>query len=163
VDVAELERLDRLRIHDYYTFTLGKKSQEKLASSLKVADMSIEFAKTQMTGPPIPHVVRAADNLSVFARFNDEKSWIEFFLTRGLPTASLTKSTGISGIIRGLHSDSVYKQLEDAHDGIIDLKLDETGEVVRNLIRIRKMQDVGFDSRWHPLKIDENFEVTLEK
>jgi KaiC/GvpD/RAD55 family RecA-like ATPase len=53
--------------------------------------------------------------------------------------------------------------LEDANDGIIDLRLDETGEVVKNLIRIRKMQNVSFDSRWHPLKIGENFEVTLEK
>jgi KaiC/GvpD/RAD55 family RecA-like ATPase len=164
VEFAKLELVDRLRIHDYYTSTLGKKPAERLAhNSLKIAEVSIEFLKTQMNGPPIPHILRVVDNVSVWARFNDERSWIEFFLTRGLPLAPLTKSTNIAGIIRDLHSDSVYKQLEDANDGIIDLRLDETGEVVKNLIRIRKMQNVSFDSRWHALKIGENFEVTLEK
>jgi KaiC/GvpD/RAD55 family RecA-like ATPase len=163
VDVGELEGLDRLRIHDYHTLTLGQKSKERFAhDSLKVADMSIDFAKTGLVGPPMPHVLRAMDNMSVMARFNDERSWIEFMLTRALPMASIRKSVGINGIIRGLHAEWVYKQLEDANDGVIDLRLDEAGEVVRNLIRIRKMQNVGFDSRWHSLKIGQNFEVTLE-
>lgn len=163
LDVGELERQDRLRIHDYYTVTLGQKSKEKLGhNSLKVADMSIDFAKTQLTGPPMPNVLRALDNLSVMARFNDERSWIEFMLTRGIPMASLRKSVGIAGLIRDLHSESVYKQLEDAYDAIVDLKLDDTGEAVKNMLRIRKMNNVRFDSRWHILGVGENFEIILE-
>ena len=164
LNVEELEHQDRLRIHDYYTLTLGQKSKEKLGhNSLKVTDMSIEFAKTQLIGPPMPEVLRAMDNLSVMARFNDERSWVEFMLTRGIPMASLRKSVGIAGLLRELHSELVYKQLEDAYDGVVDLTLDDTGEVVRNMLRIRKMSNVSFDSHWHLLKVNANFEVTLEK
>ena len=42
-------------------------------------------------------------------------------------------------------------------------KLDETTDPPRNLIRIRSMRNVGFDGRWHQLKVKEKFEVTLEK
>lgn len=34
---------------------------------------------------------------------------------------------------------------------------------VRNFLRIRTMRNTGFDSRWHLLKINENFEVTIEQ
>ena len=48
-------------------------------------------------------------------------------------------------------------------DGIVDFKLEEAeGEMV-NFMRIRRMREIGFQSRWHRLKLDENFEVTLEK
>jgi KaiC/GvpD/RAD55 family RecA-like ATPase len=70
----------------------------------------------------------------------------------------------LTGIIRGIHSDWAYKNKEASVDGIVDFKLDESGEVPRNLIRIRSMRNVGFDGRWHQLRVnDENFEVTLEK
>ncbi len=162
LDCEELEKADRLRIHDYYTATLGLKSTERFGySSLKAAEVSIDFVKTQLTGPPIPEVLRIVDSASPMSRFNEEKSWVEFLLTRGLPVARLTKSSLIGGMIRGIHSDWVYKQLEDANDAIIDMKLDESGEEPKNLIRIRSMRNIGFDARWHLLKMTEN-QVTLE-
>ena len=105
--------------------------------------------------------MRIWDDASSYSRFNDEKIWIEFELTRVIPVGHIRQSTGIGGIIRGLHSDSVYKRLEAAYDGVIDLKLDEAGEEPRNMIRIRSMRNVGFDGRWHSLKISENLEVTI--
>ena len=71
--------------------------------------------------------------------------------------------TTLNGIIDGIHSDWAYKQLEVAVDGIIDFKLDESGEETRDIMRIRNMKNASYDRRWHQLKIKENFEVTLEK
>jgi len=49
-------------------------------------------------------------------------------------------------------------------DGIIDFRIKTESEEVVNMIRIRTMRNVGFDSRWHRLRIShENFEVTLEE
>lgn len=171
LEPAELEKDERLRIIDWYMATLGQKSKEKHAfDSLKVADVSLYIAKTIMArhqdiaGRPLSAGwLRITDNLSCMARFNDEKSWIEFELSRRIPTAPLTKSTAIRGLIRGLHSEWAYKNLEAVVDGIIDFKLEETGEQVRNLVRIRRMRNVGFDSQWHQLRIGRNFEVTLER
>jgi KaiC/GvpD/RAD55 family RecA-like ATPase len=72
--------------------------------------------------------------------------------------------TCLRGVIRDVHSSLVYKRLESVSDGIIDLRIETESEEIVNMIRIRTMRNVGFDSRWHRLRIShENFEVTLEE
>ncbi len=162
LDVEALEKQDKLIIIDWYTVTLGQKSKEKYTwDSLKVHDMSISLAKKAMRLPPAPSWLRIFDNLSTLARFNDEKTWVEFELTRVFPIAPMRKSTAISAIMRGVHSDWVYRMLEGAADGVVDLKLDEAAEEASNLVRVRTMRTVGFDGRWHRLSIGRTFKVTL--
>ena len=48
-------------------------------------------------------------------------------------------------------------------DGITDFKVEEGMKTPGNVIRMRSMRTVPYDSDWHKLKIAENFEVTLEK
>ena len=170
IDCARLEtgpqQNELLRIWDYYTPTLGQKSNEKLnVSSLKVPDLSIFFSRdsTGMRGPTIPDRLRMDDNHSVLARFNEEKSWVEFVITRVLPIASLRETTLISGFMKGVHSEWAISQLEGACDGVIDFKLEEDSKITRDLMRIRSMRDVGYDREWHELKIGENAEIRLEK
>ena len=164
LDVETLESTDKLRIIDCYTASLGRKSQEKRAvNSLKVADLSIDFGTHEMRETPMPELLRVWDTSSYLARFNDERAWVEVELARFVPSSSIMQSTGIGGVIRGIHSDWVYKQLEAAYDGVIDFKFEEEGKSTRDVMRIRSMRDAHFDREWHELKIGENFEVTLEK
>ncbi len=173
LNVAQLETDDKLRIFDWYTATLGRKSKEKYAFySLKAADLSVLFAKYLMaTEPdsvdslpptPSPDWLRIYDDVSCLSRFNEEKSWVEFIRTRLIPISSLWKSTGIGGVIRGVHSEWTYKNLEAACDGVIDIKQDESEGEAKSMLRIRSMRSVGFDSRWHELKVGENLEISLE-
>ena len=129
-----------------------------------MADLSIEFSKGVLAGPPITGRLRISDNVSVLARFNDEKTWIEFGLTRGFPAARVRKSTAITGMMAGTHSEWAYKQNESAVDGIVDFKLEDAsnGETI-DVIRIRNLRNMNFTKGWHRLKIGENFEVTLDK
>jgi KaiC/GvpD/RAD55 family RecA-like ATPase len=62
-----------------------------------------------------------------------------------------------------MHGGWVYNRLEAAADGIVDFKLEEEGKSTRDLVRIRSMRNVHFDREWHELKIEDNFEVALEK
>ena len=173
VDVVHLEANDKLRVFDWYTATLGRKSNEKYAFySLKAADLSVLHSKYMMASEdavelvrpsPSPEWLRILDDLSCLARFNEEKSWVEFVRTRLIPISSLWTSTGISGIIKGVHSEWAYKNLEAAVDGVIDIRLDETSEEARSMMRIRSMRNGGFDSHWYPLRIAETSEVLLEK
>jgi len=168
VDTASLEAEpappnERLRIWDWYTQTLGMKSTEKLTSPVKAADLSIMFSREQFKMDPDPLRLRITDDWSTFARFNDEKTMVEFTLTRAYPLSTLLKATGIGGLVKGVHSDWVYSRLEAASDGIVDVKVEELGGEIRNLLRIRTLRNVGCDSRWHPLVVNDNFEVILEK
>jgi archaellum biogenesis ATPase FlaH len=112
---------------------------------------------------PDPNLLWIVDSFSPIARFNDEKSFIEWILTRVVPYASGEKSIGIWGVIRGVHSDQVYKQLEASADAVLQFKVEESGEEVKSLIRITFMRNLRFNSRWHSLKIGDNFEVTIAK
>jgi len=167
--VEEFETDGKLEVWDWYSATLGQKSKEKFvgASSLKAADLSIAISKDElkpaMAGEAYPRYLRIWDNSSVLARFNDDRAWVEFLVTRIFPSAFYTKSTLIVGVIRGVHSDAVYRQLEDAADGVIDFKIEDIGEKTRDVLRIRSMRNVSFDREWHRLKIGENFEVSLDK
>lgn len=163
LNVEELERTDNLRIMDYYTLTLGQKSNEKFAPpSLKAHDLSIFVLKTLSPGPPTPDILRITDNFSVLARFNEERPWIEYELTRGIPAVSMRKAIAIRGLIRGLHSEWVYKNLEAANDGVIEFRLEESENSSRNTVRVRSMRNIGFDSRLHQIDVGDNFHIVLD-
>ena len=164
LEPAELERSERLMIYDWYTATLGQKSTEKHAvDSLKVADLSLYFSKEWMRIPSSPDLLRVTDDISCLSRFNDEKNWVEIFLSRYVPSTTRAQSTTIRGVINGVHSDWVYRILEASVDGIIDFKLQEAGKGMKNFMRMRSMRNVAFDSQWHELDVDDNFRVTLER
>lgn len=169
MNVDDLERNDRLRVYDWYTPTLGRKSKEKYGiDSLKVADQSIEFRLSEddlnnPEEPEWPESLRIVDNFSTLARFNDEKSWIEFMLTRVFPIGSVKKSTLIFGIMKGVHSEWAYRQLEGSADGIIEFRLDEVGGKARDIVQIKTMRNVHFNRELHELNVGENFEVTLKR
>lgn len=177
LNVPELEGNDKLRVFDWYTATLGRKSEEKYAFySLKAADLSVLFSKYLMASSdstfftpdqipprPSPDWLRIYDDISCLSRFNEEKSWVEFVRTRMIPVASLWKSTGIGGIMKGIHGEWAYKSLEAASDSVVDIKLDESAEEARSMMRVRSMRGVAFDARWYPLRTADNLEIALEK
>jgi KaiC/GvpD/RAD55 family RecA-like ATPase len=166
LDSDSLEKEDRLRVYDWYTLTLGGKAADKdPVPSLKIQDLSPQYA-TWMKGGGLNEdatTLRVIDSDSTLARFNDERIWTEFLLTRVYPRGPLWKATRVSPVVRGLHSDWVYRTLESGADGIIDFKLDETQDPACNLVRIRNLRDVRFDGKWHRLKVDENLAVKLER
>ena len=116
LDTETLEKEEKLRILDWYTTQLGQKPKEKYANtSLKVADLSLLWSKEVMrnTGSPYsipsvyhrgPHVLIIADDELVLLRFNDEKSFIQYWCTRVIPSAPARQSTQIVGAVKGVYS-----------------------------------------------------------
>jgi len=164
LNLDELERDDLLLILDWYTPTLGRKSKDGI-DSLKVADLSIEFRirdDPNDTDPEWTGTLRIADNFSTLARFNDEKSWVEFMLTRVFPLAPATKSTLVFGIMKGVHSEWAYRQLEGSADGVVEFSLQDVGEETRDVMQIRSMRNVHYNRELTELRIDENFLVQIK-
>jgi len=82
---------------DGYSATiLGYESKEVGSyDSLKIADLNIEFSRGIVRALPRPEKLIVVENESIYARFNDEKAFVEFLLTRHFPSHGLRKSTGI--------------------------------------------------------------------
>jgi KaiC/GvpD/RAD55 family RecA-like ATPase len=168
LNVEQLEKLDYagLRIWDWYSVAHGKKSTERLRiDSLKVADLSIMTSrdmKREDSGHD-PQRLTVKEDLSCLSRFNDEKLFLEYELTRDFQENIQCEVTALTGFMSGIHSDSFYRRLEAEVDGVIDVKIEErSGEIV-SLMRVRVMRNVAYDSRWHQLRVGGNFKVTLEK
>ncbi len=162
VNAGQLEEEEKLQINDWYTATLGEKSEEKHSfSSLKVSELSAFFSQLEIRPEPEPGWLNISDNTSTVARFNDEKSWVDYVLAGPIRMGRIRGHTMIRGLMDGVHSDWAYKQLESAHDGIIDFKFDESRSPPRNQMRIRTMRNVRFDGSWHQLKLNDDFEVKL--
>ena len=164
LDVENAEKENMIQIWDTYTITLGQKSTEKYSyNSLKVVDLTTQYARDYMRSEPAPDVLLISDNFSVLSRFNEEKVWVEYALYRAIPGRRSAKRTAIRGIMNGVHSEWAYRQLEGAADGIVDFKLQEVDGETKNVMRVRSMRNVGFDSKWYLVRIAENFEAALEK
>jgi hypothetical protein len=71
------------------------------------------------------------------------------------------RAIALHGIVNGAYKGWVYRRLEDANDGTIDLKLLDDNEA-KDMIRIRYMREVSFDRKWDRLALNEKFEVTRE-
>jgi len=83
-------------------------------------------------------------------------------LTRVLPIGPAKKSTLVCGIMKGVHSEWAYRQLESAMDGIIDVGLDQAEGKIRDFMQIRTMRNVHYDRDMTELNMQENFEIKLK-
>jgi hypothetical protein len=140
-------------------------------SSLKVADLrSSNRFDPAIEYDPMLHsqdLLRIADSISFLSRFNDDKEWTEFVLSRMIPYVRNTKCTFIAGITADVHPYPEIKKLEAAADAVIEITLRKIGKDDRgSFISVKGMRNISFDSHWFRLKVDvigKYFEVTVEK
>jgi hypothetical protein len=150
VDMEDLEKTEKLQNWDWYTCQLGQKSKEKNArESLKVSDLSPSFSRGEMFRlfGAERGLLQVSENTSAVVRFNDEKVWVKYVLTRVVPATKLNQSILIRGIMKGVPSEWAYKQHEGSMTALQISSLRK--KATRDVIRIRTMRDVGFDREWH--------------
>ena len=187
LDVPHAEKAGVLAIEDWYSASLtggridhsgrGTRLFELTETglrvlSLKVADLSVEWYKSSKEGPqPLydivdfwpPGALIIVESFSTLLRFNEERAFVEWMESRVNPAERERKSINIQGFVRGIHSDRLYKHMEDASDGVIDVKVVERDEGTKNLLRVRGLKGQPHDTRWHEIVVRPNGEVTLAR
>ena len=188
LDVPRWFNESRLHVDDFYTATLTggrllsnvphEPYEYGIRHSLSVADFSIAQSKAQKELsegraepfksirpgrdlPMVPGWLLIMDSLSVMLRFNEERPFLEWLETREHRGARRDSRINFEGFVRGLHSESFYKRIEAACDGIIDVKVLEEKEGLKNLLRLRALKGQPHDNRWHEVEIKPNGEATL--
>jgi hypothetical protein len=178
----------RLHIDDFYTATLTggrllsglplEPYEYGIRHSLSVADFSIVQSKVQKElneGKPAayesarpgmafdasPGWLLIMDSLSVLLRFNEEKPFLEWLETREHRAMRRDGRINFEAFVRGLHSEWFYKRVEAACDGVIDIRLLEQDDGLRNVIRVRTLKGEPHDNRWHDITIQSNGEAVL--
>lgn len=184
VDTPAAEKSGRLVVEDWYSATLTGGRLEPASTqaglfepiqgglrvrSLKVADLSVEWLKTTKVGPQAYDIVEhwpagsmiVVESFSGILRFNEEKPFVEWIESRVNPEERRRKSITLQGVVRGIHSDWLYKRMESASDGVIDIRVMERGEETSNFLRVRSLKGQPHDSRWHQIEIMPNGEATV--
>ena len=185
VNVAEAIKEQRLTVDDWYSATLsggripGDFEKATFAEpieggervrSLKISELSVEWLRLAKEGPRSydiaeswpPGALTIVDSHSPLLRFNDENAYLEFVTTRAYPNERRARRIRIGGIVRGVQSDSFYRRLEDASDGIIDLRVVERDDEAKNVLRLRSLKGQPHDARWHEIEIKPNGEANLK-
>ncbi len=131
------------------------KSKEPLRfEPLKVGELSLQFLKMTREEKPIQPDIGFSDNGSIVLRYNDEKAFVEWYATRVIPRIKIHERISFSAFVAGVHSVSFYRSTEDLVDGVIDVKLDETGKASFTKLRIRSFKKAPFSGYWRRVKFD---------
>ena len=183
LDVDKAEVAGLLCVDDWYAATLslerstgasrfyevvgeGADSYVRV-NSLKVADLSIEWLRLMKDGHPYivenwpPGHIIVLESFSPMLRFNDEKTFLDWIEGRFNPYERSKNRIELQGVIRGVHSESFYRRMESASDGVLEVRLMERGEEVKNLLRVRSVKGQPHDSRWHEIQVKPNGEATI--
>lgn len=179
VDVPTTEEAGLLRIDDWYSASLRQdvKSDHRpilvyktysAFPSLKISDLSIafqQFMKGGGSGEPEDHWPAASlliwDSLSPMLRFNDEKVFLEWVESRFYPFERASKRIELLGYAFGVHGESFYRRIEDASDGVVEIRVLERGDELKNVLRVRSLKGQPHDNRWHEIEIKPNGEAIL--
>jgi KaiC/GvpD/RAD55 family RecA-like ATPase len=182
VDVSAATREGRFAVDDLYSATLtggrleggGASVIERIEGgtryrSLKVSDLSVQWLKDMKQGPESgvvwenwpPGAVTIVESDSQMLRFNEEKSYLEWAISRTHPNMRRTKRIYFVGYVRDIHTESFYKRLESDADGVIDVRVMERDEEAKNFLRIRSLKGQPHDARWHEIQIKRNGEAAL--
>lgn len=170
LDVGKLEDDGVLRIIDSFTVQTGlgipeQKPGSPLVSdkSLKISDWSLAEGQALKAGIPEKNKnwLHIDENLGVLLQYNQEKPVIDWARTRLIPGARAAKVIDFHSFLKGVASDSFYKQFESLCDGIIEFKTEEKGSGIEHLLRVRALRGKKCDTKWHKLELLDNGEVTM--
>lgn len=137
--------------------------------SLKVADLSVQWLKDTKQGfqpwdvaetwPP--GALGMFESLSEPLRFNDENAFAEWMIGRAIPNERRAKRITFHGIATGIHSEPFYRRMENASDGIIEMKVLERDNEAVDCLRVKSLKGQPRDARWHEIEIKPNGEAIL--
>jgi len=179
IDVDATEKGGLLRIDDSYTSTmkLDRDNPGIVAvddkyyrhGSLKIADWSIDQLKSIKGAPQSlskwghdqSGAIAIGDTLTPFLRFNEEKVFLEWMETRDLPLQRKFGRLSIFAFSRGVHSEPFYRSLECMFDGLIEVRVVEHDNEVKNMLRIRNLKGQPHDSHWHEIRVSSTGEASL--
>ncbi len=176
-NVASLEERGVLRVIDTFTVTTGIASPEgksakleryqKFNSTSKSTSLSdwAEAAMHEITEgvPEIEHRrLHLDDNLSVLARYNDEKALVDYWRTRFVPWSRSVQLSVLNSLTTGVHTASFYNQFETFCDGILDFRSREEEHGMEHYFRVRTIRGKPHDSRWRHLRLLENGRVVCD-
>ena len=68
----------------------------------------------------------------------------------------------LHGFGRGLHSDWFYRRLENAADGLVEVRVMERDDKLGTFLRVSSLKGQQHDAGWHRVEVKPNGEALVE-
>lgn len=160
IDARQDEESGLLWIIDFYSPGIGVQSKEKwTVSSLKLTDIGIDRRRRHQVQRQCLHV---DDNFSIVFDQNEAKDVVQFLRSKILPGTRESQRIQLLGLMRGVHSEYVYRSLEDAAYGVVDIRTQEAAGKPESFVRVRSMKAGTHDGAWHQLTLGPDFQIALQ-
>lgn len=102
------------------------------------------------------------DNMQALARYNSEDEILDHWRTRVLPMFRASESILLNAISFQTLSPSFYPRFESLCDGVLEVRVVESGDRIDQRIRLRSLRGGRVDTRWRALRVTERGEATLD-
>jgi adenylate cyclase len=173
LDLDALEADDTFRMWDSYTHQTGMAEPEKVGKvtprdpkDLHTLDLK-RWTEEDVAEPQRGlHEVDSRrlhvdDDTSILLHFNDEKKFIDHFRMHTLPFARIHQMAAVHSVVKGVFSETFYKQFESFCDGVLDFRAEEKGTSIEHSMRVRLMRGKQHDSAWQRLRLLDGGKVAL--
>jgi KaiC/GvpD/RAD55 family RecA-like ATPase len=154
MNITPFKEKNMMRIVDGCSWKLGKKSSSEYAVDAQqnfLTAISIKIKKAQQDLKNIRFVF---DSVSELTALTNPDSVLTFL--QGLtPRIRLQGGKAIFIVAAGAHNDHFMNLLRLTFDGIIEMKLDETNNEIKRLLRVFSLKGVRHKTNWVPFEITD--------
>ena len=155
LDIRLFKEKNNMLIVDGCSWKLGKKSSSKFAVDGQhnyLTSMSIAINKAKKNLRNIRFIF---DSISELAALSDNASTINYI-------RSLTGKIRLEGgkafftVATGAHDDHFMNLLRLTFDGILEMRLDDSGNEIKRLLRVFSLKGIKHKTLWIPFEITDN-------
>jgi KaiC/GvpD/RAD55 family RecA-like ATPase len=154
LDIEPYKEKDLIKIIDGCSWRLGKESSSEYAVDTQqnfLTAISIKIKKIQQNFKGTRFVF---DSISELTALSDPNSVLNFLQV-------ITKRIRIEGgralftVAHGAHDEHFMNRLRLTFDGILEMRLDETSNEIKRLLRIFSLKGARHKTNWIPFKITD--------
>lgn len=151
-DIESFYRKDLLRIVDCYSWKIGERSTSSFVVGSRrnhFLEVQINFDKARQN---LQNIYVAYDSLSDLVSLGETPT-VNLFLQAFIARVRAANGIGFFTIAADTHDDKLMNSLRIQFDGVIEMKIDDSGMDLKRLIRIFSLKRAQHNTAWTPFEI----------
>ena len=154
LDISPYKEKNMVRIVDGCSWKIGRSSSSKYAVDSQqnyLTAISIKIKKAQQDYNNIRFVFDSVSELTALCDPDSVLNFLQVLTTK----IRLAGGKAIFTVATGAHDKNFMNLLRLTFDGILEMKLDETGNEIKKLLRIFSLKGIGHKTSWTPFEITD--------
>lgn len=155
LDIEPYKEKDMVRIVDGCSWKLGKSASSEYAVDSQQNYLTAISIKVKKARQKLKNARLIFDSVSELAALSNPDAVLNFLQVLTARIRS-EKERAIFTVASGAHDDHFMNLLRLVFDGIIEMRLDDSGKEIKRLLRIFSLKGMRHKTRWTPFKISNN-------